>query len=232
MPPQHTTGLIRLGIVALPLAGLLKLAGQFGTFNSVGLGVPDREAARVVSGTGFFVGEFAGSILPVILTIFGVIALFAYLAPLPAGRWATAALVSSIAGLALILPALGVLNYAFPAIGRAYLAGQGDAFGIADAFFQLPWLAIFFPAFLYPGGTILFGIGIWRSGALPRWAGVLYALSGLFLAFPLPIHLLRVVGAVIVVLGGGGIAVGVRRRPAIEALADGGTGQGTAGGGG
>ncbi len=220
MSSQYTAGLVRVGILTLPIAGLLKLAGQFGTFNSVGLSVPDREAAEVVSGTGFFVGEFAGSVLPVILTLFGVIALFAYLVNTPAGRWSTAALVASILGLALILPALGVLNYAFPAIGRAYLAGQGDAFGIADAFFRLPWLAIFFPAILYPVGTILFGIGIWRSGTLPRWAGVLYAVSGLFFAFPLPIHILRVVGAVVLVISGGVIAFGIHRR-----LHDG-TGQG------
>lgn len=117
--------------------------GQFGTFNSVGYGVADREAARVVSTTGFFVGEFTGSILPVALEIFGVMALFAYLTNTPAGRWATIAMVPCILGSALTLPALGVINYALPDIARAYLAGQEDAFGIADAFFSFPSMECF-----------------------------------------------------------------------------------------
>ncbi len=212
---RHRTlpGLVRVGILALPVAGLLKLVGNLGTFNSVGLDVPDEEAARAVSSTGFFVGEFVGSVLPVVLTIFGVLALFAYLANTSAGRWATMAMVSSVLGAALTLPALGVINYALPAIGRAYLAGQEDAFRIADAFFSFPSVAMFFPSFLYPIGAILFSIGIWRSGTLPRWAGVLYAISGLLLSFPLPIHTVRVVGGMLLVLGSGWIALSVLRQP-------------------
>ncbi len=213
MPPENTAGLVRLGIVTLPIAGLLKLMGQFGTFNSVRLGGNDREAARAVSTTGFFVGEFVGSVLPVVLAIFGVLALFAYLVHTPARRWATIAMVACILGLALILPALGVINYAFPPIGRAYLAGQQDTFRIVDDFFRFPSVAIFFPALLYPVGTILFGIGIWRTRALPQWAGVLFAISGLFLSFPLPIHILRVIGAIIFMVGGGWIALSVLRQP-------------------
>ncbi|MDQ6662014.1 MAG: hypothetical protein M3Z24_13755 [Chloroflexota bacterium] len=216
MSPQNTTRLIRAGILTLPIAGLLKLLGQFGTFNSVGLGIPDREAAQAVSSTSFFVGEFVGSVLPVVLTIFGVIALFAYLANTSAWRWATIAMISCILGLALILPALGVINYAFPPIGRAYLAGQQDVFGIVNDFFRFPLVAIFFLAFFYPIGAILFGIGIWRSGALPKWVGVLYAISGLFLSFPLPIHILRVAGGVMLVLGGGAIALSVLRHSSAQ----------------
>jgi hypothetical protein len=121
------------------------------------------------------------------MTIFGVIALSAYLTNTSAGRWAPVAMVLSILGLALIPSSLGVLAYALPAIGKAYLAGQEDAFRIADAFFSGPLIAIFFLSLFYAAGSILFGIEIWRSGALPKWAGVLYAVSGLLLSFPLPI---------------------------------------------
>jgi hypothetical protein len=44
MSRQTTVGLIRLGLWTLPVAGLLKLLGQFGAFNSVGFGIPDQEA--------------------------------------------------------------------------------------------------------------------------------------------------------------------------------------------
>lgn len=46
---------------------------------------------------------------------------------------------------------------------------------------------------------------------LPGWAGVLYAVSGLLISFPLPIHTVRGVGAVLSVLGGGWIALSVLR---------------------
>ena len=32
---------------------------------------------------------------------------------------------------------------------------------------------------LYSAGTILFRIAVWRSATLPKWAGVLYAPTGL-----------------------------------------------------
>ncbi len=34
---------------------------------------------------------------------------------------------------------------------------------------------------LYSTGTILFGIAVWRSATLPKWAGVLYAPTGLLI---------------------------------------------------
>src|SRR5436309_301524 len=148
MASPYSTHLIRLGLWTFPVAALLKLAGQFGTFNSVTYGVDDRIAAQAVSSPLFFIGEFLGSILPVVLGFFGIFALFAYLVNTNARRWATMALVLSIVGLALVLPALGVINYAFPALGRAYLAGDADAFGFVDSFFRFPQVAVLFPALL------------------------------------------------------------------------------------
>ncbi|MDQ6659958.1 MAG: hypothetical protein M3Z24_03205 [Chloroflexota bacterium] len=87
----------------------------------------------------------------VVFCAYILFALFAYLVNTSAHRWATAAMVLTILGLALTLPALGVANYAFPAIGRAYLAGQPDVFGIVNSFFRFPMVVVFFPA-LYLAG--------------------------------------------------------------------------------
>lgn len=51
-------------------------------------------------------------------------------------------------------------------------------------------------------GTILFSIGIWRSGALFRLAGVLFGVAGLLIAVPVPIHLIRWIGGVAMVIAG------------------------------
>ncbi len=148
-----------------------------------------------------------------VLGFFGIFALFAYLVNTSARRWATMAMVFSVVGLALVLPALGVINYAFPALGRAYLAGSPDAFGFVNSFFRFPQVLVLFPGIFVPAGAILFSIGIWRSRALPRWAGVLYAVTSFLVAFPLPIHILRLIAAVLGVFVGVWIAASVQRQP-------------------
>ena len=64
----------------------------------------------------------------------------------------------------------------------------------------------------YSAGLILFGVAIWRSGVLARWAGVLVAIhapliSGLFTVG------LSLVGVVLGLVGGGWIALSVMRNP-------------------
>lgn len=209
----YTARLIRLGLWALPLTGVLKLLGQFGTFNSITYGVADRAAAQAVSSPLFFIGEFLGSLLPVVLGLFGIFALFAYLLNTSARRWATIAFVLSIVGLGLTLPALGVINYAFPALGRAYLDGQPGAFGFVDNFFRFPQVAVLFPALLVPIGAVFFSIAIWKSQTISRWAGVLFAVTTWLVAFPLPIHILRLIGGLIGVLAGGWLVFSALRQP-------------------
>ncbi len=53
------------------------------------------------------------------------------------------------------------------------------------------------PAALFPIGTILFTIAGWRSAALPRVATALFALSGILIAVPVPLHSVRLAGGVI-----------------------------------
>jgi hypothetical protein len=78
-------------------------------------------------------------------------------------------MVLSIAGIALILSALGVTTYALPVIGRAYLKGQEGAVTIADAIFNAPGREIFVPIFLlYSAGFILFGVAIGALGCYGR----------------------------------------------------------------
>lgn len=205
-------GLIRIGILALPLSGAVKLLGNLGTFNSIGYGIPQATEAATAAGLGFFVGELVGSIRPVLLTPFWVFALFAYLVPKVGGRALTAGLICCLLGAGIILPALGVINYAIPALAHAYQAGQPAAMAIADSFFTWPRGAMLYPAALFPIGTILFTIASWRSAALPRAAAALFALSGILIAVPVPLHSVRLAGGVIGLGAGIWIAATVRPR--------------------
>lgn len=214
--PAHgldTAALIRLGILAAPLAGALKLVGNLGTFDSIGYGIPPATEARVASGPGFLLGELAGGTLSTALTPFWVFALFAYLAPAGSRRLLTAAMTCCLLGAGFVLASLGVVNYAIPALADSYLAGQPAAMGIADGFFAWPRSAMFYPAVLVPLGSLLFALAMWRSDALPRTAVALFTLATLLISAPGPIHTLHLAGGVLTLAAGLWISHVIRRRP-------------------
>ena len=64
---------------------------------------------------------------------------------------------------------------------------------------------------LYVAGFVLWGVAVWRSGVLPKWAGVLVALHAPLLVFG-PLSVVGpVVGALLALVGGGWIALSVLR---------------------
>jgi hypothetical protein len=175
---QHTTTLVRIGILAFPLAGLLALGGLLANYNVPDPRVDPRGAAQAISSTGYFVSQFLGNVLGSTLLIFGVIALTAYLANTSVKGLALGAMVLSIAGIALILSVSGVAAYTLPVIGRAYLDGQQDVIDLSDqpgargivvAILGSPAREIIILVFfLYSAGFILFGAAVWRSGVFAR----------------------------------------------------------------
>jgi hypothetical protein len=218
-PQRPTSGWVRIGILALPLSGVLTLVGLLNRYGISNPRVDAEATARSASSTGFFVGQFVGNILGLTLLIFGLIALTAYLANTRARGLALTAMMLSIAGIALILSALGVTTYALPEIGRAYLSGQEDAITIADAIFNAPAREIFVPIFLlYSAGFILFGIAIWRSGVLRKGSAIALGIHApLFASFIRPQPTVgTIIGGILFILGGAMIASEVFRRPFAE----------------
>jgi hypothetical protein len=154
-----------------------------------------------------------GNVLAVTLAIFGVIALFAYLANIGWGRLAAAAMILCILGFAMLLSFLGLPTYVIPVISRTYLSGQHDAFRVVGAIFDSVFPIIIVASLLYFLGFLIFSVAIWRSGVLPRGAGVLLAIAGLVLAVPAPSEILTIVGSVLLLVAGGWIALSVMRGP-------------------
>jgi hypothetical protein len=157
-----------------------------------------------------------GSGLGLILAIFGTFALGAYLARSRAGRLGLVAIVISVFGSALFLMPMGVSTFAAPAEGPAYLAGiEGIpemTTSFADTAFAATSLLVIVLLFV---GNVLLGVAIWRSGTLPRCAGVLWAAASVFMYLGLvyaatigaqstPPSVL--VGALLIVISGGWIA--------------------------
>jgi hypothetical protein len=107
-------------------------------------------------------------------------------------------------GIALILSRLGVIANTVPALSRSFLNGNPESIRILDYIFAGSLGMIENMSLLvYTAGFILFGIAIWRSGVLPRWAGVLIAVHAPLISGPFSV-MRSVVGALSALVGGGG----------------------------
>jgi hypothetical protein len=216
MSTANTANWIRAGLLALPVYGLL-------TFWATFTHEPDRQNqveayARYISTPTYLAQHLLGSILGTILAIFGLIALAAYLANGRARHLALLAMVLSVAGNCLILTIFGFSTIISPVIGRLYLEGQPGAMEVNEAIFSSPaFVFLVLPGLLFfLVGTILFGVAIWRSGTLPRWAGLLFAPTGLLMAAGLQIGWTQTFGSALVVAAGGWIAWTAMREPASQ----------------
>lgn len=208
---------IRLGLLTLPLAGLLLTWATIATsafFDFRDAVVGPEEAARAYTSLGYFLSQFVGYVVGLTLLTVGVFALTVYLSEFRKERWTLVAMVLSVLGIGLLLSHYGLSTYALPVLGKAYFNGVQNAVVVANTIL-LDGLtrSILYAAFLlYSAGFILFGFGVWGSGALPKWAGVILALHAPLLTAPLP-NLFSVLGALLLLVGGGWITFAILRRP-------------------
>jgi uncharacterized membrane protein len=214
MAPRNNDGVIRLGVLALPLAGLLALVGLYSSFQLGTGGILATGDNRAIVGGGYYVSQLLGNALALTILIFGLVALYAYLAKSRMSALALGAMVLSIFGIALQLIGLGVFAFAIPALSHSFLDGSPESIRILDYIFEGPFrIETTLALLLYVAGFILWGVAIWRSGVLPRWAGVLVAAHAPLLVFgPLSVAG-PVLGALLALVGGGWIAVSVLRSP-------------------
>jgi hypothetical protein len=220
MSTPNFTKWIGIGLLGLALYGALTF---FSSLNPQPDYNTQLEAwARYVTTNHYVLEHLFLSVLGQIFAIFGVFALGVYLATSRAGRLGLVAMVITVVGSTLLLVILGVTTFASPAEGQAYLAGMDtnelpDTF--ADTAQALTGLAYILLGFV---GNILLGVAVWRSGALPRWAGALWAGAHVLMyvgqgyaatvgaaSTPLTVPL----GAVLVVISGAWMAYSVLSRP-------------------
>jgi hypothetical protein len=226
MSAANTTRWIGIGLLGLPLYGAL-------TFWSSLNPQPDYNThleawARYVTTNHYVLGHLFGSIFGLIFAIFGVFALGAYLARSRAGRLGLVAMVITVLGSALFLPAMGVSTFAAPEEGQAVLAGLEEFEELppifANTVYGLTSLVVILLGFV---GNILVGVAVWRSGTLPRWAGALWAgahvlmyLSQVYAATigPASTPVTVPLGAALVVISGAWMAWSTLRRPSAQAV--------------
>ena len=165
--------LIRLGILALPLAGILELATTLFVW-SVDTRA-DRDWAELVVSTRHEVAQSV-DLLSSVLYFFGVFALYACVARGRGERWALAGLVVIVVYMVSWVVITGTDASVDPFVGRQYLQGDEGAFAIYES---RGYMGVFSDTVLFTydwgqyAGFVLFGVGIWRSGLLPQGAVIL-----------------------------------------------------------
>jgi hypothetical protein len=221
MAPRNNDASIRLGVLALPLAGLLALVGLYSSFQLGTGGILATGDNQAIVSRGYYVSQLLGNALALTVLIFGVMALYAYLANSIVRTLALGAMVLSIFGIALQLIGLGVFAFAIPGLSQSFLEGHTESINILDYIFEGPFRIVTTLALLlYLAGFILWGVAIWRSGVLPKWAGVLVAAHAPLLIFG-PVSVAGpVVGAVLALVGGGWVALSVLRSSPAQVQAE------------
>jgi hypothetical protein len=211
MKRTPTAGWIRVGLFALPVYGLLI---AYSTVKPQPDQVADPEGwARFVSSTSYLVGHVLGNVLGTALVIFGTFALGALLATSRAPRLGLWGMVLSITGYVLFTIPGVISTFATPPIGAAYLAGNHEVMSLE--FSPILTLITLLALLLAVIGNGLLSVAIWRSGILPRWAGVIWAAATLVfyvLGFALGMATTgaslptQPIGAALLAIAGAGIA--------------------------
>ena len=136
--------------------------------------------SRYVTTPQFLASHLVGSILSAAIGALGMVALGAVLARRGhpgAGLWA---MVTGVFGSVLSASALGVAAFTQPAIGRDYLAGHTvQARLLTATAANGGWLTatIITSGALLIASAVVAGVGVARTGSLPRAAGIGFAVS-------------------------------------------------------
>jgi hypothetical protein len=209
------TDLVRRGIYALPAAGVLTAVPWFFILGKSSVKTDPEGYARGVTSTGNAVGGYI-YLAGFICLLFGLLALYGYLARTRAASWAAAGMIVSVVGIGLALPVFGIFGLADQVLGDVYLAGHKD---VSAAMLKLAggtlsdrinnYLGILILVSLI--GAIAYAVAVWKSGSLPKWAGVLVA-PGFMLSMSFSPYVAWV-GALCLFIGGLWLAIRVSQAP-------------------
>ena len=208
--------LVRRGIYALPAAGVLTAVPWIFILQQPNPKTDPEGYARSITSTGQAVGGYL-YLAGLICLLFGLLALYGYLARTRASSWAAIGMIVSVVVIALILPTFGTLAVAGPVLGDAYMAGHKDVSSAmvlmnGESNRVMSSIAFCFEVSLI--GAIAYAVAVWKSGSLPRVAGILVA-AGFVLSITIS-PFIGWVGALFLVIGGVWVAIRVSRAPDAE----------------
>lgn len=195
---------IRFGLTALALSGLLFTVATIVRGPMSGLGVESlvRDGASPNWAMGWAIGV-VGSVL----MFFGFVGLYRYLTYPADSRIAFLAAVLSATAIALFIGPASFMAFNMPVVSNLHQQGNHEVLAVFQAIFNDPLGRVrgIASAVGYVLGPILFAVAITRDGRLPRWTGILFALSFALTAYPVyfPAELL---GSVLLLISSSWIA--------------------------
>jgi len=176
---------------------------------TVGAGAPLASPPWVIAPLGL---ALAFALLPL-----GLLAVAGALADEPASGRARRGATLGIAGIGLVVPAVGVETFAMPVFGRLYLDGvTGVAPALAQIYRGPMTLVMLVGLLLLTLGAINLARVVWRSALLPRGGGIALA-AGLALWLPLLPRPVRIADGFLIGLGGVWLAWGIWRAASCRA---------------
>jgi hypothetical protein len=210
---ERYTPRIRLAAVSLAVAGVLfVLYPAIRPFSDeVSL-----QGAQAFASSAWIAAHMLAMVAFVLVEL-GLLGLYLALQATAAERPAYWALVVSLLGIGLTLPFYGGEAFGLHAIGQEAVKEQNAALvSLAGVVRSGPALVMFGVGLLLLAlGAIIAAIAIWRSGALPRWSGVPFALGfALYIPQFFGTQPLRVAHGILVAIGCLWIAVSLWRRSA------------------
>ena len=196
---------IRFGLIALALSGLLFALGIV-LRGPVDLADPGFCCRAAVSPN--HVPAWTIILIGGVLQLYGFFGLYRYLTYQAENLIAFLAVVLSTTAIALFLGFATFMAVNAPVIAELYQQGNQEVIAVVEALFTsaLGLALLGVQAVGYIIGPILFAVAIWRDGRLPRWTGVLFALSiAGGLAFPIT-FVTELLGAVLLLISAGVMA--------------------------
>ena len=210
----------RIVILAFPISGAV--AASVALVPGIGINPAVDPAGFAQAANYVGLANLVG-IVSLVFLLFGFQALSAFLERNSIDKWAFSGKILSVIGLGLFLPFLGVIAFAAPVAGRLYLSGNLQAVGIiSEATSTLNPAALALggaSVLLSVLGAILFAVGIWRSGKLPKWSAFAYAISAPLNWTPHYVPGLWLLGGILLFGAGIGIARGIWKALNEEQLA-------------
>jgi hypothetical protein len=204
-----STRRIRLGVLTFLVVGVIAIVGAL----TPGIGInPAADPAGFAQAADLVGLANLAGIVALALQLYGFQALHAFLTNTSEERPAFLGMVLSTLGVALFLPFLGIIAIVGPVAGRAYLNGQTQAIKIISDTTSINNPIVFAvggaSVLLFVLGSILFSVAIWRSGRIPKWSAVAYAIAAPLNIVPHYIPALWIGGGILLVIAGAGIVRG------------------------
>lgn len=207
----------RLGVWALPVSAVLLFVGTLSHQPNWKTHMGDW--SRYVTTPEFLASHLVCSILGAAIGVVGMVALGAVLASRGRPRAGLWAMVTGIFANVVASAAFGVAAFTQPAIGHDYLAGHtAQASLLARTAANGGWITatIITSGLLLAVSVVIAGVGVVRSGSLPRRAGIGFAVSAVLLVVgAIPDNGIQTVATVLMVAATAGIAMAANRRSAL-----------------